>query len=60
MYTRFFIDFESFVGQLYQEDGFVDFTHAFSVFLLNVTAYLYFLKFFKSSVLFKMTMVTYD
>jgi hypothetical protein len=37
----FFIDFESFVGQLYQEDGFVDFTHAFSVFLLNVTAYLY-------------------
>jgi hypothetical protein len=43
----FFIDFESFVGQLYQEDGFVDFTHAFSVFLLNVTAYLYIFFFLK-------------
>jgi hypothetical protein len=47
----FFIDFESFVGQLYQEDGFVDFTHAFSVFLLNVTAYIFFKVFLKFCVI---------
>lgn len=52
----FFTDFDSFVSQLYQKEGFVEFTHAFSVFLLNFTAYLYiFLKFFKVLCYSKMT-----
>jgi hypothetical protein len=52
----FFTDFDSFVRQLYQKEGFVELTHAFSVFLLNFTAYLYiFLKFFKVLCYSKMT-----
>jgi uncharacterized protein YggT (Ycf19 family) len=52
----FFTDFDSFVSHLYQTEGFVEFTHAFSVFLLNFTAYLYiFLKFFKVLCYSKMT-----
>lgn len=52
----FFTDFDSFVSQACLQGDFIEFTHAFAVFLLNLIGYLYiYLKFFKVLCYSKMT-----